>query len=54
MLDNIIREIRTGESNTWFVEFDTYRWREHCGYQYDNHIGYRDEEEFLAWKKEIQ
>ena len=51
MLDEIISEIRKGKSNTWFVEFDTYRWREHCGYQYDNHIGYRDEEEFLAWKK---
>ena len=51
ILDKIIRKIRNGESHTWFVEFDTYRWREHCGYQYDNHIGYRDEEEFLAWKK---
>ncbi len=51
ILDKIIREVRNGESHTWFVEFDTYRWREHCGYQYDNHLGYRDEEEFLAWKK---
>ena len=34
-----------------FLEFDTYRWREHCGPNYDNDIGYRDEEEFLEWVK---
>tara|TARA_Y100001978_G_scaffold194565_1_gene201829 strand:- start:750 stop:1742 length:993 start_codon:yes stop_codon:yes gene_type:complete len=50
-LNEIINEIRYGEFKTWFIEFDTYRWREHCGYQFDNHIGYRDEEEFLSWKR---
>ncbi len=34
-----------------FVELKTYRWREHCGPNYDNHIGYRSEEEFAVWKK---
>lgn len=34
-----------------FVELITYRWREHCGPNYDNHIGYRTEAEFLDWKK---
>ena len=34
-----------------FLEFDTYRWREHCGPNYDNDIGYREEREFLEWKK---
>ena len=33
------------------MEFETYRWREHCGPNYDNDIGYRSEEEFLEWKK---
>lgn len=33
-----------------FLEFSTYRWREHCGPNYDNHIGYRTEAEFLAWQ----
>lgn len=33
-----------------FIEFDTYRWREHCGPNFDNHIGYRTEEEYLAWR----
>lgn len=34
-----------------FLEFTTYRWREHCGPNYDNDIGYRSEDEFEAWKK---
>lgn len=34
-----------------FLEFSTYRWREHCGHNYDNHIGYRTEEEFQTWRK---
>ncbi len=34
-----------------FIEAQTYRWREHCGPNYDNHIGYRTEEEFLKWKQ---
>ena len=34
-----------------FIEMPTYRWREHCGPNFDNHIGYRDEKEFLRWKK---
>lgn len=33
-----------------FIEFPTYRWREHCGINFDNHIGYRTEQEFLEWK----
>ncbi len=34
-----------------FIEAKTYRWREHCGPNYDNHIGYRTEKEFLDWKE---
>lgn len=33
-----------------FVELATYRWREHCGPGWDNHIGYRTESEFGDWK----
>ncbi len=32
-----------------FLEFSTYRWREHCGPNYDNDIGYRSPEEFDKW-----
>jgi pyruvate dehydrogenase E1 component alpha subunit len=34
-----------------FFEFTTYRWREHCGPEFDNQLGYRSEEEFEEWKK---
>lgn len=34
-----------------FLEFKTYRWREHCGPNFDNNIGYRTEAEYLEWKK---
>lgn len=32
-----------------FVELSTYRWREHCGPNYDNDLGYRSVEEYQAW-----
>ena len=34
-----------------FIEYSTYRWREHCGPNFDNDIGYRTEKEFQKWKK---
>jgi pyruvate dehydrogenase E1 component alpha subunit len=34
-----------------FLEFKTYRWREHCGPNYDNDLGYRTESEFQEWKQ---
>ncbi|MFA5920971.1 MAG: thiamine pyrophosphate-dependent dehydrogenase E1 component subunit alpha [Methylococcaceae bacterium] len=34
-----------------FVEYKTYRWREHCGPNFDNNIGYRTEAEYLEWRK---
>ncbi len=33
-----------------FIQADTYRWREHCGPNFDNHLGYRTEAEFQEWK----
>lgn len=33
-----------------FLELATYRWREHCGPGWDNHIGYRTEAEYEAWR----
>jgi len=35
----------------FFLFFNNYRWREHCGPNYDNKIGYRTEKEFKDWKK---
>jgi pyruvate dehydrogenase E1 component alpha subunit len=34
-----------------FLEFYTYRHREHCGPNFDNDIGYRSEQEFQQWKE---
>lgn len=34
----------------YFIELTTYRWLEHCGPNFDNHIGYRTIEEFNSWK----
>ncbi len=45
-----IARIRKGEG-PFFLELTTYRWREHCGPNYDNDIGYRTEEEFQEWKQ---
>jgi pyruvate dehydrogenase E1 component alpha subunit len=35
----------------YFLEFATYRWREHCGPAFDNDLGYRSKEEFRQWQK---
>jgi len=42
--------IRSG-AGPCFLEFNTYRWLEHCGPNYDNKIGYRTEDEFQSWKQ---
>jgi TPP-dependent pyruvate/acetoin dehydrogenase alpha subunit len=34
-----------------FLEFDTYRWVEHCGPNWDDHLGYRPEGELSAWQE---
>lgn len=44
-----IKHIRSGQGPA-FLEFTTYRFREHCGPYFDNHIGYRTEEEAAYWE----
>jgi TPP-dependent pyruvate/acetoin dehydrogenase alpha subunit len=34
-----------------FLEFKTYRWKEHCGPDYDHGSGYRTEREFQKWRR---
>jgi len=34
-----------------FLEFKTYRWREHCGPDFDHQSGIRPENEFEKWKR---
>ncbi len=48
IIRDTIDKTRAGEG-PYFLEFSTYRWREHCGANYDNDIGYRTHEEFQYW-----
>lgn len=34
-----------------YIEMATYRWREHCGPNYDNDLGYRSVDEYDTWSK---
>ncbi len=45
-----VERARAGKGAS-FIEADTYRWREHCGPNYDNTLGYRTVAEFEAWKR---
>ena len=45
-----IKNIRKRQ-RPYFIEFDTYRWREHCGPLFDNDLGYRTSEEFISWRE---
>jgi pyruvate dehydrogenase E1 component alpha subunit len=50
MAERAISKARKGSGPT-FLEFKTYRWREHVGPYYDNDLGYRTESEFHEWKR---
>jgi TPP-dependent pyruvate/acetoin dehydrogenase alpha subunit len=41
-----VNDARSG-GGPWYIEFDTYRWREHCGPSYDDELGYRDRDELV-------
>ncbi len=49
LAEHAVQKARQGGGPS-FLEFKTYRWREHCGPNYDNDLGYRTESEFLEWK----
>lgn len=50
LAEEAVISIREGNGPV-FLEFDTYRHREHCGPNFDNDVGYRTQEEFLSWEK---
>lgn len=50
MTAKAVEKARAGGGPT-FLEFKTYRWREHCGPNFDNDLGYRCESEYLEWKE---
>ena len=45
-----VEHIRHG-NGPYFLEFETYRWMEHCGPGYDNDLGYRSQDEFEKWRQ---
>lgn len=49
LTEEALERVRT--TGPAFVEFQTYRWREHCGPNYDNDLGYRTQAEFQHWRK---
>lgn len=49
VLQAAFARVRGGDGPA-FVEFSTYRWREHCGPHYDNDLGYRSVAEFEDWQ----
>lgn len=48
-IETIAAHVRSGRGPA-LLEIDTYRWREHCGPNYDNDIGYRTVQEYESWK----
>ena len=50
LVKKAVRKAKQGSGPT-FLEFKTYRWREHCGPNYDNDLSYRTESEFQEWKR---
>jgi Pyruvate/2-oxoglutarate dehydrogenase complex, dehydrogenase (E1) component, eukaryotic type, alpha subunit len=49
LIDAAAGRLRAG-GGPEFIELTTYRWREHCGPNYDNDIGYRSVEEYERWR----
>jgi TPP-dependent pyruvate/acetoin dehydrogenase alpha subunit len=45
-----VDHIRQGNGPV-FLQIDTYRYREHCGPNDDDHIGYRPDGELAAWRR---
>ena len=43
-----VKHIRKNNS-PYFLELKTYRWREHCGPNFDNNLDYRTNKEFKKW-----
>ena len=48
-MTSCVMRARAGEGPTLLV-VDTYRWREHCGPNYDNNLGYRSSTEYDTWR----
>jgi TPP-dependent pyruvate/acetoin dehydrogenase alpha subunit len=41
--------LKNTKSGPYFFEFTNYRWREHCGPNFDNNLEYRDKKDYNNW-----
>ena len=48
---NIVENARAHNEPS-LVVMDTYRWREHCGVNFDDHLGYRNSKEAERWMQQ--
>ena len=48
-LANLVLNRIRSDGGPGFIEFATYRWREHCGPHFDNDLDYRSHDEVNAW-----
>jgi len=49
LVNKAVEDLRMGKG-PWFLEFMAYRWREHCGPDFDDHLEYRTVEEIEGGK----
>lgn len=49
LTNKAVGDLRAG-NGPWFLEFSAYRWREHCGPDYDDYLQYRATEEIDGGK----
>lgn len=49
LTSSAVDDLRSG-NGPWFLEFTTYRWREHCGPDFDDNLQYRTAEEIESGK----
>ena len=49
LVNKAVEDLRMGKG-PWFLEFTAYRWREHCGPDFDDHLEYRSVEEIEGGK----
>ena len=49
VISRLVNYVRAGNGPA-FIEASTYRFREHCGPNFDNDIGYRTIEEYQIWR----
>ena len=49
LTNKALEDLRAG-NGPWFLELATYRWREHCGPEFDDHLQYRTMQEVESGK----